>query len=176
MICSGGGYRLTFCSNDLFCCRAYFACRPFAGIHLSKLVYYLRRDWRNSQYFCCLFKELGEVIVWIALVLYFALLPIILKRVVHQKLTERAAVPLITILTAPGSLCLAGYLSVFEQGSAWFVAFMLLLSQTIYFCVVAYMKNMLAVGFYPSYAAFTFPLVISATAMFKSALFLRITH
>ena len=33
------------------------------------------------------------------------------------------------------------------------------------------MKNMLAVGFYPSYAAFTFPLVISATAMFKSALF-----
>lgn len=117
------------------------------------------------------FKELGEVIVWIALVLYFALLPIILKRIVHQKLTERAAVPLITILTAPGSLCLAGYLSVFEQGSAWFVAFMLLLSQTIYFCVVAYMKNMLAVGFYPSYAAFTFPLVISATAMFKSGLF-----
>ena len=33
------------------------------------------------------------------------------------------------------------------------------------------MKKMLEVGFYPSYAAFTFPLVISATAMFKSSQF-----
>lgn len=116
-------------------------------------------------------KELGEIVVWIALVLYFALLPVILKRIMFQKMTEASAVPLITILTAPGSLCLAGYLSVFKEGSALFVALMLVLSQAIYFCVVFYMKKMLEVGFYPSYAAFTFPLVISATAMFKSSQF-----
>ena len=116
-------------------------------------------------------KELGEIVVWIALVLYFALLPVILKRIIFQKMTEASAVPLITILTAPGSLCLAGYLSVFKEGSALFVALMLVLSQAIYFCVVFYMKKMLEVGFYPSYAAFTFPLVISATAMFKSSQF-----
>lgn len=116
-------------------------------------------------------KELGEIVVWIALVLYFTLLPVILKRIMFQKMTEASAVPLITILTAPGSLCLAGYLSVFKEGSALFVALMLVLSQAIYFCVVFYMKKMLEVGFYPSYAAFTFPLVISATAMFKSSQF-----
>ncbi|MCC4044750.1 TDT family transporter [Enterococcus gallinarum] len=116
-------------------------------------------------------KELGEIVVWIALFLYFVLLPVILKRIMFQKMTEASAVPLITILTAPGSLCLAGYLSVFKDGSTWFVALMLILSQAIYFCVVLYMKKMLEVGFYPSYAAFTFPLVISATAMFKSSQF-----
>ena len=56
-------------------------------------------------------------------------------------MTEASAVPLITILTAPGSLCLAGYLSVFKEGSALFVALMLVLSQAIYFCVVFYMKK-----------------------------------
>ncbi|MDT2753584.1 TDT family transporter [Enterococcus pseudoavium] len=114
-------------------------------------------------------KELGEVAVWIALVLYFILLPIMLKRLVHQKKLENSAIPLVTILTAPGSLCLAGYLSVAKNASIPFVITMLILSQIIYFCVIFYMRKMLTVGFYPSYAAFTFPLVISATAIFKAS-------
>ena len=115
--------------------------------YVSKLVYYFCRHWSDSKYISSLYQRTGEIVVWIALVLYFALLPVILKRIMFQKMTEASAVPLITILTAPGSLCLAGYLSVFKEGSALFVALMLVLSQAIYFCVVFYMKKMLEVGF-----------------------------
>lgn len=114
-------------------------------------------------------KELGQIAVWFALALYLILLPIIVKRILHKKTFEDSAIPLITILTAPGSLCLAGYLSVCNQVSFPFVIGLLILSQLIYLCIVFNMKKMLKVGFYPSYAAFTFPLVISATAIFKAS-------
>ena len=133
--------RVAFGSHDLFCCRSYFTCRHYVGICVSKLVYYFCRHWSDSKYISSLYQRTGEIVVWIALVLYFALLPVILKRIMFQKMTEASAVPLITILTAPGSLCLAGYLSVFKEGSALFVALMLVLSQAIYFCVVFYMKK-----------------------------------
>ena len=116
-------------------------------------------------------KELGEIVVWIALVLYFVLLPVILKRIMFQKMTEASAVPLITILTAPGSLCLAGYLSVFKEGSAFICSFDAgIVPSNLFLRGILHEKKMLEVGFYPSYAAFTFPLVISATAMFKSSI------
>ncbi|MGL9730698.1 TDT family transporter [Enterococcus sp. DIV0756] len=114
-------------------------------------------------------KEIGEIAVWVALISYLILLPIMLKRIVHKKRFEDSAIPLITIMTAPGSLCLAGYLSVCKNVSFPLVILLLLLSQLIYLCIVLNMKKMLKVGFYPSYAAFTFPLVISATAIFKAS-------
>lgn len=112
-------------------------------------------------------KGLGEPVIWLALGTYFILLPIIIKRLMHPKKMEDAAIPLITILTAPGSLCLAGYLSVFKNASLPVVLSLMVLSQLIYFGIVIYFRKMLEVGFYPSYAAFTFPMVISATAVFK---------
>lgn len=112
-------------------------------------------------------KELGEAVIWLAIGTYLILLPVIIKRLMHPKKMEDAAIPLITILTAPGSLCLAGYLSVFKDASLPVVLSLMVLSQFIYFSIVIYLRKMLKVGFYPSYAAFTFPMVISATAIFK---------
>ncbi|MDT2669600.1 TDT family transporter [Enterococcus dongliensis] len=116
-------------------------------------------------------EELGEFFVWAALILYFILLPVIIKRVIDSEKMADSAIPLTTILTAPGSLCLAGYLSVFKEASLPFVVGLLILSQLIYFSILLYFRKMLKVGFYPSYAAFTFPLVISATAVFKVSKF-----
>ena len=47
------------------------------------------------------------------------------------------------------------------------VVFLLILSQCIYGIVVVNLYKIMQVTFYPSYAAFTFPLVISATALVK---------
>ncbi|OFI48607.1 C4-dicarboxylate ABC transporter [Floricoccus tropicus] len=110
-------------------------------------------------------QELGQITIWLALILYLLLLPILIKRVVFMSNMPDSAMPLVTIMTAPGSLCLAGYLSVTTHPCMPLVVFLLVLSQLIYFLVVANFSKLLQKQFYPSYAAFTFPMVITATAI-----------
>lgn len=109
--------------------------------------------------------DFGRIIIWFALFFYIILLPIILKRVFILKKMHESTLPLLTIVTAPGSLCLVGYLSVMEQKSLWFVYLLLFISQGLYVLVLCLLPRLLKIKFYPSYAAFTFPLVISATAV-----------
>ena len=47
----------------------------------------------------------------------------------------------------------------------FFLIFLFILSQAIYFITLGLLTKLLRSAFYPSYAAFTFPLVISATAV-----------
>lgn len=124
-------------------------------------------------------KAWGKFIIWIALFFYLILLPIILKRVLQGRRLgdmHESTLPLITIMMAPGSLCLAGYLSLTtERKSFVLILLLFLLSQGIYFCTLFFLRRLLLVRFYPSYAAFTFPLVISATAMYKIYLLFHTT-
>lgn len=120
--------------------------------------------------------ELGQIIIWVALFFYLILLPLILKRVFIHKQMKEATLPLITIITAPGSLCLAGYLSVVEDKSKILVILLFILSQTLYILTLYLLLKLLKLPFYPSYAAFTFPLVISATAINQTEQFLSPGH
>lgn len=117
------------------------------------------------------YPEFGRWIFWVALSFYLVLLPIILYRVVHVKNMEESALPLITIIAAPGSLCLTGYLNAFDNENIWLVTLLIVLSQGLYFVILTKLPKLLAIDFYPSYAAFTFPLVISAMAMTTTANF-----
>lgn len=107
----------------------------------------------------------GQIVIYFALFFYFLLLPLIIKRIFIFKQLHESALPLITILTAPGSLCLVGYLSVFGTQGKNFIIFLFILSQSIYFLTLFTIRKISHANFYPSYAAFTFPLVISATAV-----------
>ncbi|MGL9969162.1 TDT family transporter [Enterococcus sp. DIV1420a] len=118
-------------------------------------------------------KEWGRIMIWVALFFYIILLPIIYKRIIEKEMHE-SAIPLITIMTAPGSLCLSGYLSIGGNKSILLISLLFVLSQFIYFCTIFSLKKLLMIRFYPSYAAFTFPLVISATAMYKIYLFFQL--
>ncbi|HAP15271.1 MULTISPECIES: TDT family transporter [Lactococcus] len=109
--------------------------------------------------------EIGRIVLWPALLFYFILLPIIGHRIFIFKKMHESTLPLITILTAPGSLCLAAYLTVMDHKSTLFVFSLFVLSQFIYLITVVLIIPLLRLPFYPSYAAFTFPLVISATAV-----------
>jgi exfoliative toxin A/B len=62
------------------------------------------------------------------------------------------------------SLCIVGYFSSFEQRSEPLVYAMLAMATICYVYVSVNMLYMLSVKFYPTYAAFTFPYVISAIA------------
>ncbi|WP_342388196.1 TDT family transporter [Salinicoccus bachuensis] len=108
--------------------------------------------------------EFGQIVIWIALAFYLILLPLVISQVIKQR-TTRATLPLVAIVAAPGSLCLTGYISVMEHPSEMLVYLLLILSQTVYFLIVMRLPRIMRFRFHPSYAALTFPVVISATAI-----------
>ena len=77
------------------------------------------------------------------------------------------AKPTIAILAAPASLSLAGLLTVVENPSPLLCA--VLLGIAVLMTVVIYLSlfRLLRLPFSPGFAAFTFPLAIGATALFK---------
>ena len=94
-----------------------------------------------------------------------------MRYVKYREIAEPAR-PLFCIYTAPVSLCLAGYLQSVETKSVTMVLFLMVLAGILYITVLVYLPRFLALPFYPSYAAFTFPVVISAIAMKMSTAFL----
>lgn len=104
------------------------------------------------------------------LILYFIifsavlLVPIILYRVIVTKDIPEPAQPLITILAAPVSIILLSYVAQVTEVQAEIVLPLFIISQLLYLFVLWKLRTLLRLPFYPSYAAFTFPLVICATA------------
>ncbi|MBD8032884.1 TDT family transporter [Solibacillus merdavium] len=91
------------------------------------------------------------------------LVPIIILRGFIRKDLPEPTIPMLTILTAPASLCLAAYFKQFEA-QLFIVVTFFIVAQLLYLLVLTKLPSALKLPFYPSYAAFTFPLVISATA------------
>ncbi len=114
-------------------------------------------------------QNLGQIVFWFGFCCYLGLLPLVLSRVFLLPQLPEPAIPLITILAAPASLCLVGYLSVYKNSHSSMVVILAVLSLLTYSCVLVYLPKMLTLKFYPSFSAFTFPLVISATAMKKAS-------
>ncbi|RKD33444.1 TDT family transporter [Thermohalobacter berrensis] len=121
--------------------------------------------------------NLGKPIFWFGFISYLILLPIVIYRVFLIKSIKEPALPTITIFAAPASLCLAGYMSSFQEKNMIIVNLLTLLSLVMLFSVLIYMPKMLKTKFYPSYSAFTFPCVISAIAIKKTnAFFISINN
>lgn len=115
------------------------------------------------------FAPLAQVLLWFGMSCYAVMLPMMLYRLIFCAEVPDAAKPTIAIMAAPASLSLAGYLTVSADPAPVLVAVLLgiavLMTALIY---LAFIK-LLRLPFSPGYAAFTFPLVIGATALFKVA-------
>ncbi|MGF1742316.1 TDT family transporter [Vibrio profundum] len=115
---------------------------------------------------------LAPVAYWIimfGLVSYAIMLPIMIYRLIFCNEVPDAAKPTIAIMAAPASLSLAGYLTVVASPSAVIISILfgiaILMTGVIYLALFKLMR----LPFSPSYAAFTFPLVIGSTSLFKTA-------
>jgi exfoliative toxin A/B len=108
--------------------------------------------------------KLGQVIFYAGIVLYVAALVPVLIRLFKDKPLPEPARPTFAIFTAPVSLCLAGYMSSFAEKNAAIVYTLLAIAAINYIYVTVKMVWLLRLKFYPTYAAFTFPYVISAIA------------
>jgi exfoliative toxin A/B len=107
---------------------------------------------------------LGLPLFWTSFAIYIIMFPFVLHRIRKFPLPE-ATKPLLTIVAAPASLCLTGYVSACSKPNMWFVAILLTFAQCLYWGTFAHIQQYTRLSFYPSFAAFTFPLVISATAL-----------
>lgn len=111
---------------------------------------------------------LMTVVSYTCMAFLLVLLPPVILRIFVLRDIEQPALPLITILCAPTSLILAGILAHFSEPSPLLLLVALILAQVLYVVVLTQLPRLLRLPFYPSYAAFTFPLVISATALLQT--------
>ena len=105
--------------------------------------------------------NIGEVTFCFGFVTYLILLPIVIYRIVKVKEIPEQALPTLTILSAPASLLLAGYINSFATKNMTMIWFLVSLSIIMYVIVIIMLFKLLRLKFYPSYSGFTFPLVIS---------------
>ena len=110
------------------------------------------------------YLTLGYYIFWFGFAAYMLLLALVTYRYLHHPIPE-AAKPLICIYTAPMSLSLAGYFAVVPDKNFLLITVMQIAAQGLFFFILSLMPKLLRLPFYPSYAAFTFPFVITASAL-----------
>ena len=109
---------------------------------------------------------IGQAAFWAGFALYFIGLFLIILRMAKIKIFPEPARPTIAIFTAPMSLLIVGYFNSFAppyRNNA-LIYIMLTVAVANYLFVSIMMFKLLKIKFYPTYAAFTFPYVISATA------------
>lgn len=107
----------------------------------------------------------GQAAFWFGFAMLLVLLVLVTWRYLKKKEVPAPARPLFCIYTAPASLCLAGYMQSFPEKSWPFAVAIALLALLLYLVTLIKLPRCLALPFFPSYAAFTFPFVISAIGM-----------
>jgi len=112
-------------------------------------------------------RIIGQISFYTGFILYFLVFTLVVIKMIRAKYFMEAARPTIAIFAAPMSLLIVGYFFSFRGTEQWsypFFYFMLIFALLVYAFVLFKMLSLLRIKFYATYAGFTFPLVISATA------------
>lgn len=129
---------------------------PFVGISVAAMTV------PNQAY-----NNLAYGLMVFGMASYAALLPVMWYRLIFANQIEDASKPTIAILAAPASLSLVAYLSLEPAPSLLLCSLLLgvavLMTSIIY---VAFFK-LLRLPFTPGFAAYTFPMAVGATALYK---------
>ena len=115
-----------------------------------------------------IFSGFAKVIMFFGLINFAIILPLVVYRMIFSPELTDSAKPTIAVMAAPSSLSLAGYLNVAHDPSILLcgilLCFAILLTATVYMTIPKLIMRLRPV---PGFAGFTFPLVISATALYK---------
>ncbi len=107
---------------------------------------------------------LGRIIFIFGFGAYIVMFVLVTYRYFKHEIHESLK-PLFCLYTAPMSLSIVGYMSVFEQKSIMFVFVMVCIAQLLFLIVLTQLPKFIKSKFYPSFAALTFPFVITVTAL-----------
>ncbi len=111
-------------------------------------------------------EAFGRGIFWFGLACFAVLLATVVARYLKHEIPEPAR-PLFCIFAAPLGLSLVGYLAVTPNPDPLFVGVLMVLAQALFAMVLTRLPKLVALKFYPSFAAMTSPVVISAVAFGK---------
>ena len=115
---------------------------------------------------------IGRILLIPAALGALILVPMILRVELKSSDIPAAQKPLFCIIAAPVSIWICGYFGSVPECSRTLVAVLLPLSQLFYLLGLWCFIKTCRQPFSPAFAAFTFPFVISATALKKSCVFL----
>lgn len=115
------------------------------------------------------FYSFATLLLYFGMAAYAIMLPIMIHRLIFCNEIADAAKPTIAIMAAPASLSLAGYLSMTKEPSALIVALLFGIAVLMTFVLYVAFTKLLRLSFSPAFAAFTFPLVIGSTALYKTS-------
>lgn len=109
-------------------------------------------------------QKIGVVAFWFGFITFVLLLFIVSYRYLTKKELPDPAKPVICIYAAPMSLCIVGYINTMEKKNLVFLSAMYVVATIIYIFALFKAAQYIRLPFYPSFASFTFPFVISAIA------------
>ena len=112
--------------------------------------------------------KIGAVCFWFGFAALILLLILVSIRYIKYKEIPEPAKPLICIYGAPMSLCIAGYIQSVNPKAFIFLVVMLIVSTILYIFALVQLIKCIKLPFYPSFASFTFPFVITAIALKQS--------
>lgn len=107
---------------------------------------------------------IGTAAFWFGFVSLIVLFVFVTVRYMKYKEIPDSAKPLICIYAAPMSLCIAGYVQSVTPKSYEMLVTMFAVASILYVFALVKAVGYLKLPFFPSYASFTFPFVISAIA------------
>ncbi len=125
----------------------------FVGIGVAPLTIFV-----SHQYW------LGQIIFWYCLLASILVLPIVFYKTFKIGLAE-ATLPNMMTICAPISLITAAYVASFPNPNNLLLLFLIILGQALYFFILYQPPTLFRRSFSAGFSAFTFPLVISATAL-----------
>ena len=121
-------------------------------------------------------ETLGLVYFYFSFINYLILLPFVLYRVYKYKHYKDGDYPTIAVFSAPGGLLLASYMVGVTQKSNIILAILIPLTILLFIFVLIQLPYLLKRKFYPSFSAFTFPLVICAISFQKTGVYYQLAE
>ena len=121
-------------------------------------------------------EMLGLIYFYFSYINYLVLLPFVFCRVYKYKHYKDGDYPTITVFSAPGGLLLASYMIGVTQKSNIILAILIPLTILLFIFVLIQLPYLLKRKFYPSFSAFTFPLVICAIAFQKTGVYYQLAE
>jgi exfoliative toxin A/B len=106
-------------------------------------------------------ETVGTIAFWISLICVIMIFVIISYRYIKIKVPEQTK-PIIGVYAAPISLCAVGYLSSVSPNNFNLVIAFYVTTKILYILVLTKLIQYWNYPFYPTYAAYTFPIVINA--------------
>lgn len=108
--------------------------------------------------------EIATAAFWIGFAAFFIVFIPVTVRYVRLPEVPNPVKPLLCIYAAPASLCLTAYIETVTPVSPEFLIVLYIVACLLYLFALQKVISYRSLPFYPSYAAFTFPFVIAATA------------